>query len=406
MNAEYLLQVKKLELQTLFDTIEAINANATEESLYKLYTLTVRSNLHISKLALFVKDEQDRWTCKTFFGTLYKYSDLSLDPAITLITEKKLEPPVGIPYFEEFSSIIPIRHKEIVLAYVFLSGKENQEDNGADLMQIKFLEALTNIIIVAVENKKLVRKQLKQKEYSNQLEIARNVQGFLFPNKLPQNEHLWVEASYLPHHTIGGDYYDFLDLGNNRFIIVIADVSGKGVPAALLMSNFQAGLRVLAQQNNPLDSIVKTLNKLVYDNSRGENFITAFFLICDQTNGTIEYINAGHNPPFMFVKGEMRRLETGTTILGSFKTLPFIHQEKVENLQQFLIFCFTDGFSETYNDAEIPFGEDDLGDFVAKNLSLPLPELHTRLISYLNNFKGKQQYIDDITLYSVRVNRK
>jgi sigma-B regulation protein RsbU (phosphoserine phosphatase) len=105
---------------------------------------------------------------------------------------------------------------------------------------VKFIQALSNIIIVAIENKKLARKQLEQEAFRKELEIASDVQQFLFPDKLPNTERLKMEASYLPHDLVGGDYYDFIPINKNQFLLCVADVSGKGIPAALMMSNFQA----------------------------------------------------------------------------------------------------------------------------------------------------------------------
>src|SRR5204862_3998771 len=144
--------------------------------------------------------------------------------------------------FTEFDIVIPVTHKTNTLALVFVGGLDNnhryENEDG-----IRFIQALSNIIIVAIENKKLVRKQLEQEAFRKELEIASDVQQFLFPEKLPNTELLKVEASYLPHDRVGGDYYDYIPINKNQFLICVADVSGKGIPAALMMSNFQASLR-------------------------------------------------------------------------------------------------------------------------------------------------------------------
>ncbi len=392
------LEIKELELKSLFETIRAINANASESDLYKIYKFIIHSNPNILKLALYVLD--DKWSCKTHFGTRYNYDKIPLDKKLIEITEIG-DYTRGIKYFDEFNKVVPIKHKTQVLAYVFTSGTDRGEDD--EILELDFIDALTNIIIVAIENKKLVRKEHRQQEYNKQLNIAKDVQGLLFPRELPYSKNLKVEASYLPHHTIGGDYYDFIEIDEDRFLLCIADVSGKGIPAAILMSNFQGGLRILSRQVSSLKTIVKELNKLIIQNSHGENFITAFFALYDRKQERIKYINAGHNPPFIFSGKDVKRLDTGTTILGGFSELPFLEVGSLEGLANFLIFCFTDGFIETYNEAGEEFGEEYLLTFIKKHLHLEQKDLHAKLIAELNKFKGKNVYIDDITLLSCKV---
>lgn len=398
VNPEIKLEIKELELKSLFETIRAINANASEKDLYKIFKFIIRSNPNISKLALYVLDEQ--WDCKTFFGTRMDYGQIPLDRRVMEIKEIS-EVPGGIRYFEEFRRVIPVKHKNTVLAYVFVCETEEVEDDS--MLELDFIDALSNIIIVAIENKKLARREQRQQEYKKQLQIARNVQTMLFPKELPDEPALKVEASYLPHHTIGGDYYDFIEVDENRFLMCIADVSGKGIPASILMSNFQAALRVLSKRETSLEKIVEELNLLVMQNSMGENFITAFFARVNRQARTIEYINAGHNPPFLFSEDGHQQLETGTTILGGFRELPFLEKGVVENMSSFLIFCFTDGFIETYNEKGEEFGEKHLLNFLKENLHLDQRDIHSKLISLLNTFKGENAYVDDITLLSCRV---
>jgi len=392
------LEIKEIELSALFGTIRAINSNAPESDLYKIFKFTLRSNLKISKLALYVFDET--WECKTHFGTKRTYSKIPLDKRLLSIKERS-EIPEGVLYFEEFDQMLPVKHKDVVLAYVFMAASDTQTD--VSLMELDFIHALANIIIVAIENKKLARKELRDKEYNQQLNIAQKVQGMLFPKELPFTDSLKIKASYLPHHTIGGDYYDYIPLQNGKFVVCVADVSGKGIPAAILMSNFQAALRILLKREISLSSIVEELNTLVMQNSNGENFITAFLALVDPEQQQIKYINAGHNPPFLFQQGQVERLEAGTTVLGGFKELPVLEEGERSGIDDFMIFCFTDGFIETHNEAGEEFGDEYLLGFLEKNLHLDQQDLHDKLISLLNTFKGEKAYVDDITLLSCKV---
>jgi sigma-B regulation protein RsbU (phosphoserine phosphatase) len=269
LKAKY--DLKELELNSLLEITQAINNNLPEDSLYKIYDFTVRANLKIKKLALFVLD--DHWECKANFGTANQFKNIGFDERF-LSYEKitHLKNCEGSP-FNEFRMIIPIAHKERKLAFVFISGYDQVSDEE---INTNFIQALSNIIIVAIENKKLARKQLEQEMIRRELEIAGNVQQFLFPKKLPNEDGIKVSAFYQPHHSIGGDYYDFIEMGDDQFLFCIADVSGKGIPAAILMSNFQASLRTLCRRTNLFQDIIKELNYLVMSKCGRATFYYVF----------------------------------------------------------------------------------------------------------------------------------
>jgi len=395
-------EIKELELNALLEITQAINNNLSEESLYKIYNFTLRSNLNIQKLALFVLD--DDWNCKVSFGTKRHFNKASLLPAFKTIQDITHLKEFEACDFTVFDLIIPVAHKGNTLALVFVGGLEKDDYHDDD--GIKFIQALSNIIIVAIENKKLVRKQLQQESFRKELEIASDVQQFLFPDKLPNTDILKVEASYLPHDMVGGDYYDYIPINKNQFLICVADVSGKGIPAALMMSNFQASLRTLLRQTPNLTDIVEALNFQVLENTKGEKFITFFGAIYDIRLKTMVYVNAGHNPPILVdKKNGIRLLEDGSTVLGAMHPLPFLNEGFITNLDDFLLFCFTDGVTETVNEEEQEFGLERLMEYFQneETYTKDLKDIHQDVIVALDNFKGRNSYHDDITILSCRV---
>jgi sigma-B regulation protein RsbU (phosphoserine phosphatase) len=397
-------EIKELELNALLEITQAINSNLSEESLYKIYNFTLRSNLNIQKLALFVLD--DEWSCKVSFGTKKHFHKANLLPAF-----KTIQDITHLREFEQcdftvFDIIIPVTHKSTTLALVFVGGLEMDDQSYENEDGIKFIQALSNIIIVAIENKKLVRKQLEQESFRKELEIASDVQQFLFPDKLPNTDRLKVEASYLPHDMVGGDYYDYIPINKNQFLICVADVSGKGIPAALMMSNFQASLRTLLRQTPNLTDIIEALNFQVLENTKGEKFITFFAAIYDLRLKTMVYVNAGHNPPILIdKKNGLRLLEDGSTVLGAMHPLPFLNEGFVTDLDDFLLFCYTDGLTETRSEEGAEFGVEALLDYFNQDLTYTkeLKTIHQDIIVALDNFKGKNGYNDDITILSCRV---
>ena len=184
----------------------------------------------------------------------------------------------------------------------------------------------------------------------------------------------------------------------------IADVSGKGIPAAILMSNFQASLRTLLRQTSNITTIVEELNYLINENAKGENFITFFGAIYDHTLKTMVYVNAGHNPPILMDKSKgMMLLDQGTTILGSFKTLPFLNEGFLTGLEDFLFFSYTDGLTETLNEQGEEYGVDRLKELLMKEKDGGLRDLHQHVIANVDSFRGGNSYSDDITLLSCKV---
>lgn len=399
------LERKELELNALLEITQSINNNVPEESLYKIFNFTLRSNLSIKKLALFVFDE--RWSCKVNFGTTKNYNKLTLDDRFTLIKNIHRMDEFEECEFHEFDLVIPVSHKSQTLALVFVGGLQSvsspapshDRDDG-----IKFIQALSNIIIVAIENKKLARKQLQQEAFRKELEIASDVQQFLFPERLPYTDHVKMEASYLPHDLVGGDYYDYIPINKNQFLICVADVSGKGIPAALMMSNFQASLRTLLRQTPNLQEIVEALNYQVMENTKGEKFITFFGAIYDISLKTMIYVNAGHNAPILLdKKNGIRLLEEGSTVLGAMNPLPFLNEGFITDLEEFTLFAYTDGLTETVNENGVEFGQQALIDYFEKNKQKDIRTIHQDIIVALDGFKGRNSYRDDITMLTCRV---
>ncbi len=396
------LDRKELELNALLEITQAINSNVPEESLYKMFNFTLRSNLQIRKLALYVFDE--RWKCQVNFGTKTNFLNLQLDDRFHLIKKPhKLTEFDKECEFHEFDQVIPVAHQEDTLAVVFIGGLESNKLNHYE-DSIRFIQALSNIIIVAIENKKFARKQLEQEAFRKELEIASDVQQFLFPDKLPDTDRLKMVASYLPHDMVGGDYYDYIPINKNQFLLCVADVSGKGIGAALMMSNFQASLRTLLRQMPNLSEIVEALNYQVLENTKGEKFITFFGAIYDLNLKTLVYVNAGHNPPLLYDKKHgIRLLEDGCTVLGAMHPLPFLKEGFVTDLDDFLLFCYTDGLTETINEKGEEYGQSSLFTYFKENHSKDLKTIHQDIIVNLDGFKGRNSYRDDITMLSCRV---
>lgn len=392
--------LKELELNALLEVTQAINDNMAEEALYRIYRFTLLANLKVKKMALFVHEEMN-WDCKVFFGIKEDLSASVLPEEYHNLRESQL---MGFSddEFSNFDMVFPVLHKNRVLAVVFIGEISDLEESVET--NTTFLKALTNIIMVAIENKKLARKELQQEAYRKELEIAKQVQQLLFPKELPQNERVFIEAFYQPHHDVSGDYYDFLEINPEKFLICIADVSGKGVPAAIWMSNFQASLRTLVRQIDNLEEIVRELNHNIISSGNREMFITFFVATYDFGKKELRYINSGHNPPILLQESGSEYLKTGSTVLGAFNPLPFIEEGVCENVEKFLLFSYTDGITETFSPEREEFGLERLAELVTANASHELSTIHGKLIEAVDDFRQGVPHTDDITVLSCKVN--
>lgn len=393
-------QKKELELKSLLEITQAINENKPAGVLLDIFKFTCLVHLNIRSLLLYMV-QGEHYEKMISHGLKKSIPDQIAGSKVNYNKATgALQIEVGTPYsFAELESYLPVFHKDKMLAILFLKKKSQEEDIDLD-----FTQALANILVVALENKKFAKRQLEQERLKREVEIASNVQRMLFPAELPNTPRLAAKVTYIPHSTVGGDYYDLIQKSEDEVFFCIADVSGKGMPAALLMSNFQAALRTLLRSTSDLKMVVEQLNYTTFDNTKGERFITFFLGHYHYKKRELIYVNAGHNPPVLCWEGENRTelLGAGTTILGAFETLPFLELGKRSHLTGFTVHLYTDGLIETQNQEEEEYGDVRFHQFVKERLCMSPRRFHTVLLEDLQGFsKGKAQH-DDITLLSLR----
>ncbi|MBC3542304.1 PP2C family protein-serine/threonine phosphatase [Rufibacter sediminis] len=393
------LNLKKLELAALLEITKAINNNLPEEALYKIYHFTLLAQLNIRRLSLFLIDEE--WECKVSFGTQHNFREMELPAEITELREITSLSDLDIDRrWHDFEIVIPITHNNRILAFVMIG---NVNAYYTTLGALSFVQTLSNIILVAMENRRLERHRLTQEAMRKEIEIAREVQNMLFPKSLPNNQDVAIHATYIPHSSIGGDYYDYVPIDKDQFLFCVADVSGKGVPASLLMSNFQAGLRTILRQTTNLSTIVSELNDLIYRNAIAEKFITCFLAIYNRKTRELSYVNAGHNASILLYEDNTcRLLEEGCTMLGIFDELPFLPVTTVHVPHNSLVLCYTDGLTEVFNQDEDEFGIENTIRVLQKCRYVSSKNLHRQLLQEVNSYNVGTSFSDDITLLSCR----
>ena len=237
-----------------------------------------------------------------------------------------------------------------------------------------------------------------ERRVAQELEIAKQVQARLFPQQLPAMQTLEYAGTCIQAHQVGGDYHDFLDLGRGRFGLVIGDISGKGIAAALLMANLQANLRSLcAIAFDELERLLRSVNQLFYENTSESSYATLFFAEYDDKLRRLRYANCGHLPALLFRRdGTIERLDSTCTVLGLFKEWDCSIIER-GLLSGDTLVLYTDGITESFNHAGEEFGEGRLIEALQRHQELPPPALMEAVVTDVQEFSAKEQH-DDITL--------
>lgn len=341
------LKISKFKLDSLLDITLSINANLPTEDLLSKYENILRNNLGIGKILIFKRSET--WECILNGGFPKHFESINVETNLLDITEIFFgAPELG---YEGVDIIVPVYNNSVHLAFVFI-GDIDEEGEGMSpvLKHLNFIQTISSIIIVAIENIRLFNESLRQEALKKELELAAKMQQMLIPDnsQMPKNTKLVVNGFYYPHYEVGGDYYDCIKLSETKTGFCIADVSGKGMSAAILMSNFQASLRALFTHNIKLETLINKLNSIVVVNAAGEKFITFFVARYDHKSGKLEYINAAHNPPVLYdtVTGNVLHLKSSCVGIGMLDEIPLVQKTEILIRNYSKIVCYTDGLSE------------------------------------------------------------
>ncbi len=405
-NLESKIEVREFRLHSLLEITRAVTTNQSVEQLTRLFAFIMREQLGIERFVLFNKELE--WNCLFKVGIRGRVKHISVENELLRFKEITVIESSESKILGEFDVVIPVYHKEKPLAYLLVAGvHKNKFGTSETIRNMSFVQTLTNIIVMAIENKRMAREQIKQERLKKELEVASEMQRLLFPSDLPSNKRMDVSAKYIPRHDIGGDYYDFIPMGNDKYIICIADVSGKGISAAMLMANFQATIRtffttVFEIQPFTLEFLIHELNRKVMISAKGEKFITFFVALYDATTRELEYINAGHNQPFITNGKNYQLLEKGSVGLGMFDEMPFLQVGKEILAPNTTLVLYTDGVVELENAKKQHFDLERLVKIVHNFYRLSMEDMNNLVFSKLDDWRGKQKLVDDTAVFSCR----
>ena len=307
--------------------------------------------------------------------------------------------------------LLPFGAKEKLSGFLSLSAKLSESPyTPTDLRFLKSVAAQTGL---ALENSRLteaiVSEAAQRERFNTEIEIAREVQERLFPQELPPIAGLDYFGAYRPALAVGGDYYDFLELPQNKFGIAIGDISGKGIGASLMMASLQASLRGQAIHfKSDLAGLMKQINSLVYEVSTSNRYATFFFAQYEPSTGKLVYVNAGHNPLVVVRRKdegfEVLRLEEGGAVVGMLPSMLVNYKQgEIELRKGDLLVGFTDGISEAMNPAEEEWSEEQMIEAIKAQFDLPAAEMLPYLVKCADDFASGAKQHDDMTLIIVRV---
>jgi len=252
-----------------------------------------------------------------------------------------------------------------------------------------------------IENARLFRLTREQERNQHELSLARGIQQRLLPKQLPKTDYFELRASTMPCRTVGGDYYDVIPLPGGRFGVTVADVSGKGWPAAIMAVTLQGLFSGVASGDPGLEDLFSRVNGFLCERTPEDMYATVFYGVLDQS-GRLNFVNAGHVPPLIIrASGGLEALTFASFPLGMFPAVEFeVHTVQLEPGDQ--VFIFSDGVTEAQNPAHDFFGEERLSAILEKCGAQPGQSLCSTVVAAVREFAGEAPQADDLTVTALR----
>lgn len=403
------LSNKVNQLKSLFELGKEFNSTLiNRDKIMRLLSYTLLGNFGIKDFLIISKYRSPNFKLlnekKSINLDDHDLSDLEDIVTPTLISDQAQSEFIRYLAGKDYVLMVPTFNNGKLDSVICLGRKLNK--SGFSKEDIEFLESIINLSIISIENSILFEEYLEKQQIENELKIAREIQIALLPEHLPIIEGYQVAADNIPALQVGGDYYDVIKLTNTKYAFVIADVSGKGTPASILMSNIQSAvhsyLKLYTISSFDLALSTKYINELIYANTTPEKFITFFWGILDTESNSFEYINAGHNHPYLFRGDEVIELDKGGLMVGVLIDSIDYEVGNVTLEENDALVMYTDGVTEAQNIAKEDYGDERLIALVKENINDDAGKLSVKINDSLNEFVGSAKQFDDITLIVIK----
>lgn len=403
------------QMEALLESTRLINSTLDLDELLKIIVEVINRNLGADRTTLFLVDKEkgEIWS-KVLLGDESLFIRQAIGKGVSGHVAKTGEI-INIPDAYQDARFNPevdkksgYKTRSILCAPVLDKNSEiigviqtlNKEEGEFNTYDVRFLQALAVHIAIAIENARLYQEALERKKLENEISLAGEINKYLLPREIPQIPGYEIFAFHQPSKYIGGDYFDFFHYPDH-LMFVLADVSGKGVPAALLMANLQAAFHTLCSEETRCVPLIKKINSHFNLFTAPDKYATLFLGKLDLKTHELEYINCGHIPPMLFTYGSNQNriiyLEKGGVPLGFMEDFDFESGRVGFNPETFLIIC-SDGITEAMNKQGDMFGTDRIVQFTKGHTQLPANDFGNRFLKKVFRFSEGGTYHDDITL--------
>jgi sigma-B regulation protein RsbU (phosphoserine phosphatase) len=405
------LDKKIQELNTVFEIGKELNSTLDSDKIVNLLGFSLMGEVMVQR-CLILLEEQGALHVRVSKGFKQAIdhgalADAEIQQALLQVSQQTLAHEVADEklraWLDELQLVVasPLYSQEKMRGLVLVGKKITGAEFAPE--ELEFISTLGNTALISLENARLFGEALEKQRLEEELAIARQIQQRLLPKEPPKLSDFEIAAMNLPTYSVGGDYFDYFAIDDHRYIVSIADVSGKGIPAALLMSNMQATLHAMIFNEMPLSQIVARINNLLYQNTTYDKFITGFIGILDLRERSFTSVNAGHNFPYLcHADGGLHTLEKGGLLLGMIPNVAY--EMETQHLQAGdWIFMFTDGISEAMNLNEEEFTEARIEEVLRGNLQGSAADLIRAMTDAVKLHTAGAPQSDDITMIAVKV---
>lgn len=394
------------ELNTLFDLSKEFNLLVDRDKISRIFKFALLGQLFIRTFFLIYKNQDEI--------SLLASSGLKVQPDPSKIkhTFKTTKDDV-VQVDESFADHHPWICDNDISALISVSIQNEkvavigvgERANNVPFTEtdFNFLKSLANLAVISIQKTYFLEERIDKERMEEELSIAKSIQEGLLPDPIPEVDGVDLAARTISSREVGGDYFDIAKTPDGNTILAIADVTGKGVPAALLMANLQSMLHVLLPVDITLAEATERMNNLIFKNTPSDKFITFFWAKYLSTHKILRYVNAGHNPPLLLRNhsDKFEELSTGGLLLGAMETMMPYEQADVQLNPNDILISYTDGVNEAMDNDEEEFGTTRLKECILRNRDKSSEEILDAIVEEVLEFSN-QKLFDDLTLLIIK----
>ncbi len=403
------LRLKQFQFNAIYEFASSLYSSFNIDSIIRIYFSTLMGQMGISKTFFF--DSENKLFRKRGFKisedelkVLFKEIKKTDDEIFYLKVDDLPEQLINLKsilLLKEIHYLVNVSESKKRKVVLGLGYKFNRIKLGSQDIEFSFF--ISRFASSAIDNAFMIEKIIESKRIEHEINIARDIQLSLLPQKIPELKNFEISVIYEPINEVGGDYYDILKEKKGITPVLIADVEGKGLSAALLAASSQAVFRSLNELYFfEAAKFISKANSLIYDLTRGNRFITLLWMLIDDAKKSVTYVNAGHVEPFLVSNNKVVRLSKGGFLTGFVGNAEY-EKETLQLKKGDVIVTFTDGVPEVENPDEREFGQEAIIDFIKKNKKLSAYKISEKLFKTINNFSHNKKFRDDFTLIIIKV---